>query len=112
MGDDCRKVRHSFPRVMSLCWLQAYIQLSARTCRYTGPHSRVCTHTHSHAAFAWPHLQVNLGVFNALYSVIGFPLGLTTMLVCGAELFTSMTAYTAAAWWEGKVCCGTGNGAL
>jgi len=35
---------------------------------------------------------------------MGFPFAFTIIVVCGAELYTSMCAYTAAAWWEGKVC--------
>jgi formate/nitrite transporter FocA (FNT family) len=34
-----------------------------------------------------------------------FTCALQTIVVCGGELFTSMCAYTAAAWWEGKVRC-------
>ncbi len=29
--------------------------------------------------------------------------GFTTIVVCGAELYTSLCAYMTAAWWEGKV---------
>jgi len=47
--------------------------------------------------------QVNIGVFNALVGAMGFPFAFTIIVVCGAELFTSMCAYTSAAWWEGKV---------
>jgi len=47
--------------------------------------------------------QVNRGVFNALIGAMGFPFAFTIIVVCGAELYTSMCAYTAAAWWEGKV---------
>lgn len=37
------------------------------------------------------------------FGVFGFPFGFTTIIVCGGELFTSMCAYTAAAWWERKI---------
>ncbi|KAF5841851.1 Formate/nitrite transporter-domain-containing protein [Dunaliella salina] len=46
--------------------------------------------------------EVNLGVFKALVGAMGFPFAFTIIVVMGAELFTSMCAYTAAAWWEGK----------
>jgi formate/nitrite transporter FocA (FNT family) len=38
-----------------------------------------------------------------VFGVFGFPAGFTMIVTCGAELFTSLCAYTAAAWWEGKV---------
>lgn len=34
--------------------------------------------------------------------------GFTTIIVCGADLFTSLCAYMTAAWWEGKVKAGRG----
>lgn len=47
------------------------------------------------------------GVFKALFGAMGFPFGFTTIVVCGAELYTSLCAYMMAAWWEGKVCAHT-----
>lgn len=42
------------------------------------------------------------GLFTLIYSIFGFPLGLTLVVVVGAELFTSNVAYmTAHAWEEG-----------
>jgi formate/nitrite transporter FocA (FNT family) len=38
-----------------------------------------------------------------LYGAVGFPFGFTCIVVLGGELFTSMCAYTTAAWWEGRV---------
>jgi formate/nitrite transporter FocA (FNT family) len=43
------------------------------------------------------------GIFKALFGAFGFPFGFTTIVVCGAELYTSICSYGAAAWWEGKV---------
>lgn len=52
--------------------------------------------------------QVNIGVQKALLGAMGFPFAFTIIVVCGSELYTSMCAYTAAAWWEGKVRAGGG----
>jgi formate/nitrite transporter FocA (FNT family) len=43
------------------------------------------------------------GLFNLVYGAVGFPTAFTAIVVCGAELFTSMCAYATAAWWEGKI---------
>lgn len=48
-------------------------------------------------------LQVNRGVFNLVMGAFGSPFVFTMIVICGAELFSSMCVYTAAAWWEGKV---------
>lgn len=45
----------------------------------------------------------NYGIFKLVYGAVGFPFGFTTIVVCGAELYTSLCAYMTAAWWEGKV---------
>ncbi|GIM03655.1 hypothetical protein Vretimale_8193 [Volvox reticuliferus] len=47
--------------------------------------------------------QYNYGIFKLIYGAVGFPFGFTTIIVCGAELYTSLCAYMTAAWWEGKV---------
>ncbi len=43
------------------------------------------------------------GLTSLIFGVFGFPFGFTCIVVCGAELYTSICAYTAAAWWEGKI---------
>ncbi|KAI8468701.1 MAG: Formate/nitrite transporter-domain-containing protein [Monoraphidium minutum] len=43
------------------------------------------------------------GLFNLVFGAIGFPTGFTFIVICGGELFTSLCAYMAAAWWEGRV---------
>ncbi|KAI8476113.1 MAG: Formate/nitrite transporter-domain-containing protein, partial [Monoraphidium minutum] len=48
-------------------------------------------------------LEARPGLFSLVYGAIGFPAAFTMIVICGAELFTSMCAYMAAAWWEGKV---------
>jgi formate/nitrite transporter FocA (FNT family) len=48
-------------------------------------------------------VQINEGVFRALTGAMGFPFAFTIIVVAGAELYTSMCAYTAAAFWEGHV---------
>ncbi|PNH08103.1 putative formate transporter [Tetrabaena socialis] len=45
----------------------------------------------------------NYGLFKLVFGAVGFPFGFTTIVVCGAELYTSLCAYMTAAWWEGKV---------
>lgn len=46
--------------------------------------------------------QDDPGIFNLLYGAVGFPFGLTLVVVCGASLFTSNCAYMMAAFIEGK----------
>jgi formate/nitrite transporter FocA (FNT family) len=43
------------------------------------------------------------GLTSLIFGAFGFPFGFTTIVVCGAELFTSLCAYMMAAFWEGKV---------
>mmetsp|Transcript_8744 Transcript_8744/g.18647 ORF Transcript_8744/g.18647 Transcript_8744/m.18647 type:complete len:452 (+) Transcript_8744:184-1539(+) len=47
--------------------------------------------------------EVNLGMFKLIFGAVGFPFGFATIIICGGELYTSICAYTAAAWWEGKI---------
>lgn len=42
------------------------------------------------------------GLFNLVFGAVGFPTGFTFIVICGGELFTSLCAYMAAAWWEGR----------
>jgi formate/nitrite transporter FocA (FNT family) len=48
-------------------------------------------------------LQDSPGLFSLIFGAVGFPFAFTMIVVCGAELYTSLCAYTAAAWWEGKM---------
>lgn len=48
-------------------------------------------------------LHDNPGLFSLIVGAVGFPFGFTTIVVCGSELYTSMCAYMACAWWENKV---------
>jgi hypothetical protein len=43
------------------------------------------------------------GLTSLIFGAFGFPFGFTCIIVCGGELFTSMCAYTACAWWERKI---------
>lgn len=47
--------------------------------------------------------QYNYGIYKLIFGAVGFPFAFTTIVVCGAELYTSLCAYMTAAWWEGKV---------
>lgn len=47
--------------------------------------------------------DTNYGLYKLIFGAVGFPFGFTTIVVCGAELYTSLCAYMTAAWWEGKV---------
>ncbi|PNW80928.1 hypothetical protein CHLRE_07g335600v5 [Chlamydomonas reinhardtii] len=47
--------------------------------------------------------EENYGLYKLIFGAVGFPFGFTTIIVCGADLFTSLCAYMTAAWWEGKV---------
>ncbi|KXZ54820.1 hypothetical protein GPECTOR_4g891 [Gonium pectorale] len=47
--------------------------------------------------------EENYGLYKLIFGAVGFPFGFTTIVVCGAELYTSLCAYMTAAWWEGKV---------
>ncbi|GBF89071.1 transporter yrhG [Raphidocelis subcapitata] len=55
------------------------------------------------------------GLFSLVFGAVGFPAAFTMIVVCGAELFTSMCAYATAAWWEGRLgmlsCIRWGGGA-
>ena len=37
--------------------------------------------------------KINVGVFKLIYGAVGFPFGFTTIMVCGAELYTGICAY-------------------
>ncbi|GFR51079.1 hypothetical protein Agub_g13405 [Astrephomene gubernaculifera] len=43
------------------------------------------------------------GLYNFLLGSVGFPLGLTVIMVVGADLFTSSCMYMITAWLEGRV---------
>jgi len=45
----------------------------------------------------------NVGLFSLVFGSVGFPFAFTMIVVCGAELYTSVCAYGMAAWWEGKI---------
>ncbi|KAG2482340.1 hypothetical protein HYH03_018728 [Edaphochlamys debaryana] len=45
----------------------------------------------------------NPGLYNFLLGAVGFPLGLTVIMVAGADLFTSSCMYMMTAWIEGRV---------
>ncbi|KAG2491238.1 hypothetical protein HYH03_010446 [Edaphochlamys debaryana] len=47
--------------------------------------------------------EENYGLYKLIFGAVGFPFAFTTIIVCGADLFTSLCAYMMAAWWEGKV---------
>ncbi|KAI8470801.1 MAG: Formate/nitrite transporter-domain-containing protein [Monoraphidium minutum] len=47
-------------------------------------------------------LKERPGLFSLALGAIGFPTGFTFIVICGGELFTSLCAYMAAAWWEGR----------
>lgn len=51
-------------------------------------------------------LHENPGFFSLIVGIVGFNFGFTTIVICGSELYTSMCAYMAAAWWENKVSTG------
>eukprot|EP00887_Chlorella_sp_A99_P002788 scaffold6.g2788.t1 len=42
------------------------------------------------------------GVFNLLFGIYGFPMGLTLCVVAGGDLFTSNCMYATTGWWEGR----------
>ncbi|KXZ43457.1 hypothetical protein GPECTOR_90g544 [Gonium pectorale] len=43
------------------------------------------------------------GIYNLILGSVGFPLGLTVIMVVGADLFTSSCMYLITAWLEGRV---------
>ncbi|GIL51906.1 hypothetical protein Vafri_7812 [Volvox africanus] len=43
------------------------------------------------------------GIYNFILGAVGFPLGLTVIMVAGADLFTSSCMYMITAWLEGRV---------
>lgn len=47
--------------------------------------------------------EQNYGLFKLVYGAFGFPLGFTAIIVCGAELFTSLCAYGMSAWLEKEI---------
>ena len=42
------------------------------------------------------------GVFNLIFGIYGFPMGLTLCVVAGGDLFTSNCMYATVGWWEGE----------
>ncbi|PNW83809.1 hypothetical protein CHLRE_04g217915v5 [Chlamydomonas reinhardtii] len=51
-----------------------------------------------------PTIQANYpGIYNFILGSVGFPLGLTVIMVVGADLFTSSCMYMMTAWIEGRV---------
>jgi formate/nitrite transporter FocA (FNT family) len=50
-----------------------------------------------------PLEERNIGIFRLIFGAVGFPFAFTAIVVCGAELYTSLCAYMMAAWWEGTV---------
>jgi formate/nitrite transporter len=47
--------------------------------------------------------QQDYGWYKFIFGIFGFPFGFTCIMVMGADLYTSLCAYGAAAWWEGKI---------
>jgi formate transporter len=47
--------------------------------------------------------EQNYGLFKLVFGAIGFPMGFTAIVVCGAELFTSLCAYGMAAWLDKEI---------
>ncbi|KAG2489913.1 hypothetical protein HYH03_011550 [Edaphochlamys debaryana] len=45
----------------------------------------------------------NPGLYSFVLGAVGFPLGLTVIMVAGADLFTSSCMYMATAWIEGRI---------
>ena len=47
--------------------------------------------------------EQDYGWYKFIFGIFGFPFGFTCIMVMGADLYTSLCAYGAAAWWEGKI---------
>ena len=47
--------------------------------------------------------QQNVGWYKFIFGIFGFPTAFTCIMIMGADLYTSLCAYGAAAWWEGKI---------
>jgi formate/nitrite transporter len=91
------KANYTCLKVMMLSIIAGgYIGLGSTTCNLIGGMMREAP---------WNPIgdERNYGVFKLVYGALGFPFSFLTILVCGAELYTSQCAYTAAAWWKGCI---------
>ncbi|GLC47203.1 hypothetical protein PLESTB_001455900 [Pleodorina starrii] len=67
-----------------------YISFSFMLCMTVGGQIETIQHEHP-------------GIYNLILGSVGFPLGLTVIMVVGADLFTSSCMYMMTAWLEGRV---------
>lgn len=91
-----KKVKYSLFKLSLLTIIGgAYVGLGATTCFLIGGLLRQAN----------PKLteEYNYGVYKLVFGAIGFPMGFTAIIVCGAELYTSICAYTMAAFLEGEI---------
>lgn len=47
-------------------------------------------------------VQAHPGLHKLLMGAVGLQFGIVFVIICGAELFTSNTAYMTTAFWEGQ----------
>lgn len=74
----------------------AYVGLGATTCFLVGGLMK-------QAPWNPDITEQNYGVFKLVFGAVGFPMGFLAIIVCGADLYTSICAYSMAAWMERKI---------
>lgn len=91
------KAQYPWYKVLALSIVAGgYIGLGATTCFLIGGMM-------NQAPWFPDSAQHNYGLFKLVFGAVGFPFSFTTIIVCGAELFTSQCAYTTCAWLENQI---------
>lgn len=96
--EGCKlKAKYSWKKLLLLTMIGgAYVGLGATTCLLVGGMV-------SEAPWNPDETKQNYGMFKLVLGSVGFPMGFLAIMVCGAELYTSLCAYCMAAWLENEI---------
>ncbi len=90
------KTKYTFGKLCMLTIIGgAYVGLGATTCFLVGGLLRQANPSLSD--------EFNYGFYKLVFGAVGFPMGFTSIMICGAELYTSICAYTACGFLDGKI---------